>query len=134
MIRVFVDANVLFSAAYSELSALSAFWGMNNLHLVASDYVLDEARRNLVKKRPQALARFEKLLASVEITQESLEAEEVEINAKDRPVLEAALGAKCHYLITGNTADFAHLMDAPIQGMRVMMPVDVLKLIVDSEK
>jgi predicted nucleic acid-binding protein len=45
--RVFLDANVLFSAAYKEDSSLLAFWKADKFSLVSSEYAVIEARRNL---------------------------------------------------------------------------------------
>lgn len=128
MIRVFLDANVLFSAAYSERSALAVFWRLKTVRLVVSEYVVEEASRNLVKKRPEAISRLVELLRTVEMSSELGNSTSIEINEKDRPVIEAALGSGCDYLVTGNSADFKHLMDKDTLGVRVLMPVDAIEI------
>lgn len=58
MIRVFVDASVLFSACYSASGAsreLIRFAIQGQVALVISDVVREEASRNLNAKAPQAL-------------------------------------------------------------------------------
>ena len=64
--RVFLDANILFSAAKTAgavrelLSRLEAHG-----HVLCADaYVVEEARRNLLAKGPEALASLEALLGS----------------------------------------------------------------------
>jgi hypothetical protein len=47
--RVFLDANVLFSASYREDSGLLRLWQLKETELVTSPYALDEARRNVVR-------------------------------------------------------------------------------------
>ena len=58
---VFLDANVLFSAAYRENVGLLQFWKLKNVALCSSHYALEEARINLEqdiqKSRLQKLAR-----------------------------------------------------------------------------
>ena len=45
--RLFLDANVLFSAAYRQGSGLLRLWELPDAELVTSSYALEEARRNL---------------------------------------------------------------------------------------
>jgi predicted nucleic acid-binding protein len=59
--RIFLDANVLFSAAYLENSGLARLWQLDDAELLSSAYAVEEARRNLALDRPQALARLERL-------------------------------------------------------------------------
>ena len=55
MIRVFLDANILFSAVYRETSGILRLWRLQEAQLVASSYALTEAERNITLKRPEAL-------------------------------------------------------------------------------
>ncbi len=47
MDRLFLDANVLYSAAESPTSRFRVFWDMGDVELVTSVYAQEEARRNL---------------------------------------------------------------------------------------
>ena len=47
---VFLDANILFSAAYRKKSGLLKLWNPENTKLITSAYALDEASRNLETK------------------------------------------------------------------------------------
>lgn len=47
MDRVFLDADVLFSATYRSDSGLLALWRRAGASLLTSAYAVDEARRNL---------------------------------------------------------------------------------------
>lgn len=51
--RVFLDANVLFSAAYRPDSRLRALWESSDVELVSSEYAVDEARRNIQLAKPR---------------------------------------------------------------------------------
>jgi uncharacterized protein len=49
MDRLFLDASVLFSAAYRAKAGLLQFWKLKNVALCSSRYALEEARINLAK-------------------------------------------------------------------------------------
>lgn len=123
MARVFLDANVLFSAAYREDSALVRLWRVSSAVLVSSEYAVDEARRNLPDAA--ARARLERMLADVEIVtgmHDALLADGLDLAEKDRPILGAALAAGCTHLITGDSRHFGRLFGSQISGLQVMTP------------
>ena len=122
MTRVFLDANVLFSAAWSTQSGLLRLWSLS-LTLVSSPYAIAEAERNLAHKRPEALDRLSALLGSLEITDAVARIEVGLLPAKDVPILAAAVGAHCQILLTGDVADFGHLIGKQaVHGVRVLTP------------
>jgi predicted nucleic acid-binding protein len=49
MDRLFLDANVSFSAAYRPGTELLQLWKLENVDLCSSDYALEEASINLVE-------------------------------------------------------------------------------------
>ena len=68
MIRAFVDASVLFAAAYSETGASREIIRQairDKIRLVASQLVFEEARRNLKDKAPEVVADFDNLRDAV---------------------------------------------------------------------
>jgi predicted nucleic acid-binding protein len=67
--RVFLDANVLFSAAKSDgaVRALLRLLIERGHECVADSYVAAEARRNLEAKGPEALAAFDALLPRLKV-------------------------------------------------------------------
>ncbi len=50
---MFLDANVLFSAAYRERSGLRRLWELERVQLVTSGYAAAEAHRNLSEGEPR---------------------------------------------------------------------------------
>jgi predicted nucleic acid-binding protein len=68
MDRLFLDANVLFSAAYRPNAGLHQFWKLKNVILCSSHYALGEARINLAhevqRRRLARLARSIQLCAA----------------------------------------------------------------------
>lgn len=138
--RVFLDANVLFSAAYRDTGSVRAFFALAEAGacaLVASAYAVEEARRNVALKHPQRLRDLEELLARVETCPEPSAATlawalRTGLRDKDAPILAAAVDAHCHILATGDRTDFASLFGRRVRGTLVMLPVDAIGLLMGA--
>jgi hypothetical protein len=62
--RLFLDANGVFSACLSETGRAHAFFELaraGRCRLLSSDYALAETKRNLARKAPRALGRVAEL-------------------------------------------------------------------------
>ena len=134
--RLFLDANVLFSAALSREGAASnlfAFAGAGACELVTSAFVVAEVTRNLRVKAPEALGRWERLITSVGVVVEAdarlVDRIAVALPAKDRPVLAAALGCRATVLVTGDRRHFGSLFGRAIGGTVVLPPRAALDLL-----
>jgi predicted nucleic acid-binding protein len=126
--RLFLDANVLFSAAWRENSGLLRLWNLREAELMSSAYAVDEARRNLSDS--EARARLETLLDETTIVAEGSLATlppTLSLAAKDRPILAAAIYAGATHLITGDRRDFGKLFGRRIGGVLILRPADYLK-------
>jgi predicted nucleic acid-binding protein len=123
--RIFLDANVLFSAAYLENSGLARLWQLENAELLSSAYALEEARRNLVLGRPTAVVRLERLTPKLILVNPPGDLKlpaSVRLDAKDRPILLAAVHGKADFLLTGDSRHFGHLYGRRIEGVMVLRP------------
>jgi predicted nucleic acid-binding protein len=123
--RIFLDANVLFSAAYLENSGLDRLWRFEDAELLSSAYAVAEARRNLALDRPPALARLERLtpkLALVNLPGNLKLPARVRLDSKDRPILLAAIHGKADFLLTGDGRHFGHLYGKRAEGVIVLRP------------
>ncbi len=121
--RLFLDANILFAASNPKTS-VAVFINRiaERVTLVTCDYAVTEAQRNLLRKWPQHVGEFKRLLTGMEIIAAALDPVPVELAAKDVPILSSAIAGKCDYLITGDRADFGHLFDLTIRGVVVIEP------------
>ena len=121
MIRVFLDANILFSAAYREESSLLRLWNREDFQLVTSSYALLEAERNIALKQPSASDRLRLLVSRIEITgaQGHMNSDHG-LPPKDQPIFSSALGSGCSVLLTGDITDFGHLMGQAVEGIEVL--------------
>lgn len=96
-------------------------WEADALHLVTSSYAAVEAERNLARKRPDGVGRLYVLMGKVEVSgaHASLDAGHG-LPEKDMPILAAAIASHCPILLTGDIADFGHLIGRTLQGVRVL--------------
>lgn len=128
MDRVFLDANVLFSAAYRESSGLRRLWELEGVQLVSSTYAIEEARRNLPEGEPRS--RLQMLLASVqqsaEVSDRPLPAG-MQLPAKDRPILLGAIRAGATHLLTGDVTHFGAYFGQTVEGVRILPPAEYLR-------
>jgi uncharacterized protein len=126
--RVFLDANILFSAAKSD-GAVRALvrWLLDQGHECQVDtYVAAEARRNLVHKGPQAVQVLDALLGRLQVAPTLLGAvgalELDWLPAKDRPVLAAAIRLGCDALVTGDRKHFGSAYGRRVGGVTIHSP------------
>ncbi len=119
--KIFVDANVLFSAAYSQKGKTFDLLSLG-LHLVTSDYAINEAKKNLAAKRITALQALDKLLGPIEIVA-SINAEScpIDLPAKDRPIFLAAMKSQATHLLTGDLKDFGPHMNQPKKSAGIII-------------
>lgn len=138
--RVFLDANVLFSAAYRTESSFRPLFRLAEAgacELIASAFAVDEARRNIARKVPARVAEIESLIARIGICPEG-SAENVQwassagLPAKDAPILAAAVQAGANVLATGDRRAFGPLYDRTLRGVQVLTPARALALLLDQ--
>jgi len=133
--KLFLDANVLFTAAYSENGisrTLFLLAGAGKCSLCTSAYAAEEARRNLLVKAPAKLAAFTTLLARVTLVREPspaavLRMTKLPLVEKDAPIMAAAVEAGAMLLVTGDRNDFGHLFGTTVEGVQVLLPVAALE-------
>ena len=139
--RIFLDANVLFSASKSAGAIRQLLQELlaGNHGLVADEYVATEARRNvLAKASGDAPDYLEALLTQIEVsavqypatTQTSL----LWLPEKDRPVLAAAMALKCDALVTGDRAHFGPGYGKTFEGVTVFSPAQLAQAILSGSQ
>jgi uncharacterized protein len=122
-VRLFLDANVLVSAAWKEGSRVTSLWQIPSVELITSNLILIECERNLLL--PGQSERLAQLLRSVRVIEfqrvPSL-ASPSRLPEKDRHVLAAAVLARAHYLVTGDFRHFGAWYGRKLAGVRVEPP------------
>ena len=129
MDQVFLDANVLFSAADRLDTPLQKLFSLPKVMLVTSDYALEEAKRNLASG--QQRAELERLCKSVKVVSVLPPQGESSILAKlpenDRPILWAATTVRATHLLSGDFKAFGRFYGQTIEGVAIMPPAKYLK-------
>lgn len=126
MHRLFLDANVLFSAAYRPNSGLLLFWQLAGVTLLTSPYAIEEAARNLDDDVQRSQLR--QLIRPVEKVQTiSSQILDVWLPAKDEPILRAAIAGRASHLITGDVKHFGKFFGKKLMGILVMPPALYLR-------
>ena len=128
--RIFLDANVLFSASNerSSIARLAALVVARHV-AVTSDLALEEAERNVRLKRPKWEPAFVALTARLEVVPTADFPLLVEVVEKDRPILCAAIRSGCEVLATGDRRHFGHLFDTRAEGVLVVTPTRLAEML-----
>jgi len=127
--RVFLDANVLISAALKPGSRIASLWTLPDVRLLASPHVLAEARRNV--PAPDVAEHLETLIGALAV----LPAEPADfpidgdpgLPPKDRPILLAAIVSGADVLLTGDLTHFGACLGTTVNGVRVLLPGEYLR-------
>ena len=132
MKRLFLDANVLFTAAHNpdgKAALIISFGEAGILQIRTSAFAAEEARRNLSAKFPNTLMQFSEIFQTAAIVPERPDAPfPPDLTEKDRPIFQAALACKATHLITGDIAHFGGFMRRPAKtlGIVIMTPAQFL--------
>lgn len=126
--RIFVDANILFSAAKSEgaIRELLTLLDRSGHQCRVDAYVIEEARRNVLATAPDAMPVLERVLSRVKTPavrriDTALETA-LPLPANDRPVLAAAILDACDALVTGDRSHFGSPYGRTIHGVAIHSP------------
>ena len=99
--------------------------------LLTSPHALEEARRNLEAKRPEALECLQRIRERVQTVPEAhmalvRKALAEGLPLKDAPILAAAWKAGAEALVTGDRRHFWHLMGKRVRGLWVVSLAEAL--------
>jgi predicted nucleic acid-binding protein len=122
MDRLFLDANILFSAAYRTAPGLVQLWKLRDVTLCSSRYALEEARINLSEENQRRrLSRLSEKLQLFEAAARELP-RAISLPEKDVPILLAAIEARCTHLLTGDVRHFGPYFGKKIEGVAIVVP------------
>ena len=123
MDRVFLDANVLFSAAYRSDAGLVVLWRRAGAALLTSAYAVDEARRNL--SGDDQRRRLDALVRACEIVPTPAAAvlpEGLMLPPDDQVIFLAAMTGQATHLLTGDRTHFGPYYGRTIAGVLILPP------------
>ena len=120
MHRLFLDANVLFSAAFRANAPLRRLWNRSGVELVTSAYAVVEAERHLDAEQRTSLTELMKDVQVVpDAPSQDLPAG-VMLRGKDVPILVTAIANRATHLITGDRRDFGRFFGKRLGGVLVL--------------
>jgi len=125
--RIFLDANILFSAAKSAgaVHALVTQLLDANHECWVDGYVINEARRNILAKAPGRLQAFDALVSRLRasaLAPAAARADKSGLPEKDRMVLAAAVALHCDILVTGDRTHFGRFYGRQVAGVSIHSP------------
>jgi uncharacterized protein len=127
--RVFLDANILFSAVYRPDAGLRQLWEVPDVELVTSTHAAEEARRNL--DLPEQRSALEALLQSVRVLTATPGdpplTGPLDLAEKDRPILAMAIAARATHLLTGDVRHFGRYYGQTVAGVLILPPAAYLR-------
>lgn len=127
MDRLFLDANILFSAAYQPMAGLLQLWKLKEVVLCSSRYALEEARINLDDSDQRIrLDGLSKTLHWFEASQRELP-RGTSLPEKDVPIVLAAIAARATHLLTGDVKHFGAYFGKRIDGVAIVLPGEYLR-------
>lgn len=115
--RVFLDANVIFTAAHNprgKAAFIIELGGAGYFSLFTSDAALEEAERNLKAKYPGAVPLLAPLLSGITTVTANLSAPHPhELPEGDAVIFQAAATCRATHFLTGDMRHFGPLMNRP---------------------
>jgi hypothetical protein len=137
MSTAFLDANVLFSAAYNSGSSLLRLWELPGVNLATSFYAYGEAQVNLQEsgddESEQRLTRLTGLCGSVSMVYTISTSAEWTLPAglnlpeKDIPIFFGAVNCQANFLLTGDKRHFGPYFGQTFLGVLITRPTNFLR-------
>jgi predicted nucleic acid-binding protein len=130
--KIFLDANVLFTAAHNpsgKAALILEIAAQGQWMTLTSTLAVEEARRNLDIKFPACLARLKSILSKVRVVSSvSGPTCPIDLPEKDRPIFLTAVKCRATHLLTGDIRHFGPFLNNPSQtsGIAIMTVADFL--------
>lgn len=141
MTRVFLDTSVILAATFSSKGASREIIRralQGSIAAVISDFVIEEARRNVASRFADLAEKIDIFFASnnfevVQATFLEVQAAAKYIAAKDAPIVAAAKQAKVDYLVSMDKQHLANIEVVPIVrkqlGVNIVLPEMLLDIL-----
>ena len=130
--KIFLDANVLFTAAHNpsgKAALIVELGAQGHWQTPTSTLAVEEARRNLDIKFAACLTRLESILSKVRVVSSvSGPACPIDLPEKDRPIFLTAVKCWATHLLTGDVRHFGPFLNDPSRtaGVAIMTVADFL--------
>jgi hypothetical protein len=123
-VRIFLDANILFSAADDSSATRMLFdAARSSADLVTNPHAWGEASRNLVLKRPKFASGLRDLHRHLVMSHAFSPVEAAGLPEFDIPILAGAAGSGCSHLWTSDKRHFGKWYGKQLHGVAVVSSV-----------
>jgi predicted nucleic acid-binding protein len=116
-LRAFLDANILFTAAYNPMGLARLLFDLQRLRtlvLLSSSQAVEEAAVNLAAKKPAALSKLATLKTTLELFDSPSNVPAIlELPEDDLRIFASALAGQATHLLTGDKKDFGPYFGKP---------------------
>lgn len=119
--RIFIDANILFSAANRASATRDLFnAAAEHAELVTNPHAWEEAHRNLSYKRAEHLSGINDLKKKLAISSALGRIDQAILPHHDIPILAGAVGAGCSHIWTSDKKHFGKWYGRQMHGVLVV--------------
>ncbi len=123
--RIFLDANILFTAAHNpngKAAFVIELGAAGHFMLFTSAYAREEAFRNLSSKYPAFVPQLEKLLEQITITPVNPSSPfPPDLAEKDEAIFQAAVTCRATHLLTVDIKHFGPFMNSPENSYSIII-------------
>lgn len=131
--RIFIDANILFSAANRASATRNLFnVAAEHAELVTNPHAWEEAHRNLTQKRPEHLSGIDDLKKHLEVSSAFGRIERTDLPHHDIPILAGAVGAGCTHIWTSDKKHFGKWYGRQMHGVVVVSSVLLADILIEK--
>jgi uncharacterized protein len=128
--RIFLDANILFSAADPSSATRMLFnAARSNAEIVTTPHAWEEARRNLVLKRPKHAAGLKELQNHLVMSHAFSPIEATGLPDFDIPIISGAAGSASSHLWTSDKRHFGKWYGKELHDVTVVSSVMLAELL-----
>ena len=122
--RIFLDANILFSAT-SPSSATRCLFNAACRYaaLVTNAHAWEEAYRNLAHKRPEHVLGMKDLERHIELSHSFSQIDVTDLPEHDVPILAGAIGAGCSHIWTSDKRHFGKWYGKKLYGVECISSI-----------
>jgi uncharacterized protein len=129
--NVFLDANILFSAANDKSATRQLVIGLSTLaEAITNHHAWEEANRNLLMKRPNQTNGLNDLLKYITISNAFINTTMNELPEKDIPIIAGAMGSQSTYLWTGDKRHFGKWYGKKLNGVIVVSSIMLTDILI----
>jgi predicted nucleic acid-binding protein len=123
-VRIFLDANILFSAAASGSATRKLLKAAAQYsEVLTSPHTWEEARINIRKKRPDELKGLQELQKWIQISAAFKSDLKIKLPKQDVPVLAGAIGSQSTHLWTSDKKHFGKWYGKEVYGVMIVSSI-----------